>query len=253
MKRGLVLFLLFTLIIAGAASCGSPDAQPTTAPTIVAALPSATPLPPTPTPVPPTETPLPPTPTPVPPTETPPPPTQTPIPPTATPLPPTATPTNVPEPTATLDPTVFELRSPAFGREESIPDLYTCKGDDISPPLEWGEPPAGTQSLVMLMNDITAPNLVHWVFWNIPPDTRSLPESVPTRGHLDDGSQQGTNHIFQVGYFGPCPMPGPNRYRFRLYALDTMLDLEDGAMMIPVKQAMKGHILAETELIGLYP
>jgi Raf kinase inhibitor-like YbhB/YbcL family protein len=136
--------------------------------------------------------------------------------------------------------------------EETIPVEYTCSGKDISPPLEWGAPPAGTLSLVMLMDDISVGNLVHWVFFNIPPAARSLPEGVPKRGHLADGSQQGRNGTFQLGYLGPCPMPGPNRYRFRLFALDTVLDLEDGVMMIPVKQAMRGHILAETELIGRF-
>jgi Raf kinase inhibitor-like YbhB/YbcL family protein len=102
------------------------------------------------------------------------------------------------------------------------------------------------------MDDISAGNLVHWVLYNIPPDTRSFPEGIPKQGHLSDGRQQGTNNALKVGYFGPCPLPGPNRYRFRLYALDTLLDLEDGLMMIPVKQAMKGHVLAETELIGKF-
>ncbi len=158
-----------------------------------------------------------------------------------------------PEPTPTLDPAVFELRSPAFGMEELIPVLYTCSGKDTSPPLEWGAPPEGTQSLVLIVEDISPPEpFVHWTIFNIPPETRSLPQGVPTRGHFDDGRQQGTNQIFKLGYFGPCPMPGPNRYRFRLYAIDIMLDLEDGVMKIPLKGAMKEHILAETELIGVF-
>ena len=182
-------------------------------------------------------------------------PTETQLPPTQTPLPPTVTPTptKMPEPTATLDPAIFELRSLAFGSEESIPVVYTCNGDDLSPPLEWGNPPENSQSLVLLVEDISAGNLVHWILFNIPPETRSLPEAVPTLGHFNDGRQQGMNQIFELGYFGPCPMPGPNQYRFRLYALDIMLDLEDGVMKIPMKEAMKGHILAETEVIGVYP
>ena len=182
-------------------------------------------------------------------------PTETQLPPTPTPLPPTvtSTPTKMPEPTATLDPTNFELRSLAFGSEESIPVVYTCNGDDRSPPLVWGDPPESSQSLVLLVEDISASNFVHWILFNIPPETRSLPEAVPTIGHFNDGRQQGMNQIFKLGYFGPCPMPGPNQYRFRLYALDTTLDLEDGVMKIPLKEAMKGHILAETEVIGVYP
>jgi Raf kinase inhibitor-like YbhB/YbcL family protein len=103
------------------------------------------------------------------------------------------------------------------------------------------------------VEDISAPDFVHWILFNIPPDTRSLPEDIPTRGHFSDGRQQGTNHIFKTGYFGPCPLPGPNQYRFRLYAIDIMLDLDDGVMKIPLKQAIKDHILAQTELIGVYP
>jgi hypothetical protein len=226
--------------------------------------PTATPLPavatritlePTYTPPPPTETPPPPTETPVPPTNTPLPPTATPVPPTETLLPPTETPVpmETPQPTPTLDPTVFQLRSPAFGLEETIPSRYTCKGEDISPPLEWGAPPSGTQSLVLIVDDISAGNLTHWLLFNIAPTTRSMSEAVPTQGHFEDGRQQGTNQILALGYFGPCPLPGPNRYRFRLYALDTMLDLEDGVMRIPLKEAMRGHILAETETIGMFP
>jgi hypothetical protein len=152
-----------------------------------------------------------------------------------------------------FDPSVFMLWSPAFGPEGTIPAKHTCKGEDVSPPLMWGEPPTGTKSLVIVVDDISVGDLTHWLLFNIPPDTRSLPEGVAKVGHLSDGSQQGTNNLFEVGYFGPCPMPGPNRYRFRLFALDTMLDLEDGVMRIPMKQAMRGHILAETELVGVFP
>ena len=136
---------------------------------------------------------------------------------------------------------------------EDIPRLYTCNDKDISPPLFWGDPPENTRSFVLLMDDITVGNFVHWVYFNIPPETRALPEGVPTKPHFDDGSQQGINHTFELGYGGPCPMPGPNQYRIRLFALDTMLTLEDGVMMIPLKAAMEGHILAQTELIGEYP
>ena len=169
-------------------------------------------------------------------------------------LPPASTPTPTMEPkrTAKQDPTVFELRSPAFGMEEKIPRRFTCNDKDISPPLIWGNPPEATQSFVLLMDDITVGNFVHWVYFNIPADLRALPEGL-SKDHFDDGSQQGINQRFELGYGGPCPMPGPNRYRFRLFAIDTVLDLEDGVMMIPLKAAMEGHILAETELIGVYP
>jgi len=214
-------FVLVPLMVLSITSCMSTSNQPT-------AIVQVSPSPPLPT-----ETQPPPTPTPLPPTETP-------------------TPTEMPEPTATLDPAILELRSPAFGSEESIPVIYTCNGDDLSPPLEWGNPPENSLSLVLLVEDISAGNLVHWILFNIPPETRSLPKAVPTTGHFNDGRQQGMNQIFKLGYFGPCPMPGPNQYRFRFYALDVILDLEDGVIKIPLKEAMKGHILAETEVIGIY-
>jgi len=156
-------------------------------------------------------------------------------------------------PTATLDFKVFEIRSSAFGKDEDIPAKFTCNGDDISPPLEWGDPPEGSQSFVLVVEDISVGNFVHWILFNIPAEFRSLPEAVSKKGHFEDGRQQGMNHLFELGYFGPCPMPGPNQYRFRLYAIDVILDLEDGVMKIPLKAAMKGHILAETEVIGVYP
>lgn len=222
MKRKLELLTLVLLIVFIAVGCTSISAQPTATPIPYTATkpPSATPVLLTETSLPPTESPL--------------------------------LPTDVPEPTATLDPTVFELRSPAFGNEEPIPILYTCDDKDISPPLEWGDPPSGTQSLVLLADDLTAGGLVHWIFFNIPPDTRSLAEGVPAKGHFPDGSQQGTNNRLELGYMGPCPPPKTHRYSFRLHALDIMLDLKDGVMRIPLKQTMKGHILAETEYVGVY-
>jgi Raf kinase inhibitor-like YbhB/YbcL family protein len=242
-KGNRIYLIIAALIVLGAGGCKIGEAVPTV--TIV--QPTAT-LPPTQTPPPPTVTPLPPTATPLPPSETPIPSTETPLPQSETPSP---TDTLTPEPIATLDPAIFELRSPAFGRDETIPAKYTCDELDISPPLEWGDPPEGTVSLAIVMDDITASNFVHWLFFNIPPETRSLPAGIDTVGHFEDGSQQGTNHIFALGYFGPCPQ-GSNRYRIRLFALDAMLDLEDGVMMIPLKQAMMGHVLAETELYGVY-
>jgi Raf kinase inhibitor-like YbhB/YbcL family protein len=129
---------------------------------------------------------------------------------------------------------------------------YTCDGPDISPPLVWGAPPQGTVSLALLSIDITAANLTHWILFNIPPETRSLPEGIPTVGHFPDGSQQGTNNRLVLGYMGPCPPPQTNEYVFTLYALDIFLDLEDGVMKIPIRQAMRGHVLAETEITGVY-
>jgi Raf kinase inhibitor-like YbhB/YbcL family protein len=135
--------------------------------------------------------------------------------------------------------------------EEKIPMKHTCDDLDISPPLEWGDPPEGTVSLAIALDDVSANGLGHWVLFNIPPETRSLPEGLPKKERLADGSQQTIGALTQVGYMGPCPA-GSNRYRFRLLALDTMLDLDDSVMYVRVMQAIRGHVLAEAELYGVY-
>jgi len=126
-------------------------------------------------------------------------PTQTQLPTPMLPPAPTPTPTMEPEPTAKQDPTVFELRSPAFGMEEKIPRRFTCNDKDISPPLIWGNPPEATQSFVLLMDDITVGNFVHWVYFNIPADLRALPEAA------SKGSIKGLNWVTAAP--APCPDP----------------------------------------------
>ena len=148
----------------------------------------------------------------------------------------------------------FELTSSAFGPGEPIPRTYTCDGDDISPPLEWGDPPAGTQSFALISDDPDAPVgiWVHWVLYNLPAETRSLPEAVPADAELPGGGLHGKSSWRRLGYGGPCPPSGTHRYFFMLYALDTVLDLKAGASKKQVLEAMAGHILAETELMGVY-
>jgi len=162
-----------------------------------------------------------------------------------------------PEPTSTPAPqgaATFDLTSPAFGPGESIPAQYTCDGQDISPPLEWSEPPDGTQSLALIADDPDAPGRtwVHWVLYNIPPETRSLPEALAVDAELPPGSQHGQNSSRRAGYSGPCPPSGTHRYFFKLYALSTVLDLSDGATKEQLLEAMKGRILAQAELMGEY-
>jgi Raf kinase inhibitor-like YbhB/YbcL family protein len=148
----------------------------------------------------------------------------------------------------------FELTSTAFAPGEPIPQKYTCDGDDISPPLQWSDPPQGTQSLALICDDPDAPigTWVHWVLYNLPAEGRSLPEAVPSDADLPDGSRHGQNGWRRPGYGGPCPPGGTHRYFFKLYALNTVLDLKAGAGKKQVLQAMEGHILAQAELMGVY-
>ena len=149
----------------------------------------------------------------------------------------------------------MELTSSAFGYGQPIPAKFSCKGADVSPALAWDEPPTGTQSFALIMDDPDAPIVtwVHWVLFNIPASARELPESVPTLNTLADGSMQGTTSAgHNPGYHGPCPPSGTHRYFFKLYALDTTLDLSSGANKGAVLSAMKGHILAQAELMGTF-
>ena len=149
----------------------------------------------------------------------------------------------------------LSLSSIAFQDGERIPAKYTCEGQDISPPLVWSEPPQGTQSLALIVDDPDAPGGVftHWVVFNILPDSRQLPEAIPAQAQLPSGALQGKNDFGRIGYGGPCPPPGrPHRYRFTLYALDRVLDLKAGVSKKQVVGAMQGHILAQGQLTGTY-
>lgn len=149
----------------------------------------------------------------------------------------------------------MKLTSSAFTAGARIPARYTCDDADISPPLAWNAPPAGTRSFALLMDDPDAPGgrpWVHWVIFNLPADTEALPEFIATNPELPDGSRQGHNSWGRVGYGGPCPPQGSHRYVFKLYALDAFLDLPPGATKAQVLAALKPHILAQAELIGTY-
>jgi len=149
----------------------------------------------------------------------------------------------------------LSITSAAFQEGDKIPDKYTCQGQDISPPLAWSEPPEGTQSFVLIMDDPDAPGGVftHWVIFNIPSDSRQLAEAIPTQAQLTSGALQGRNDFGRIGYGGPCPPRGrSHRYQFTLYALDQPLDLKAGASKKQVIDAMQGHILAQGQLTGTY-
>jgi Raf kinase inhibitor-like YbhB/YbcL family protein len=147
------------------------------------------------------------------------------------------------------------ISSDSFAFGGTIPVKFTCDGQDRSPELHWGESPAETRSFALIADDPDAPagTWVHWVIFNLPPQTKSLPEDVVKKGELDSGALQGTNDFGNLGYGGPCPPPGKaHRYFFKLYALDTALSLQAGAKKADVERAMKGHILAQGELMGHY-
>ncbi len=149
----------------------------------------------------------------------------------------------------------FGLHSKSFAEGGEIPRKYSCDGEDISPELNWSDPPAGTQSLALIADDPDAPagTWVHWVAYDIPPQTRQLPEGAGKGTGLSGGGQQGRNDFRKPGYGGPCPPPGkPHRYFFKMYALDTKLNLKPGASKTELEQAMKGHILAQAQTMGTF-
>lgn len=147
------------------------------------------------------------------------------------------------------------ITSAVFSYGGEVPKKFTCDGPDVSPPLQWSDAPTGTQSFVLIVDDPDAPvgTWVHWVVYNVPAEARGLPENVPKQEDLPDKSHQGRNDFRRTGYGGPCPPPGAaHRYFFRLYALDSKLNLNPGATKAQVETAMKGHILAQGELMGRY-
>ena len=151
--------------------------------------------------------------------------------------------------------TSFTLSSPSFGSGASIPEAFTCSGQDVSPVLSWTGEPAHAASFALVADDPDAPagTWVHWVIWNISHHSQLLPKNVTKSGTLPDGTMQGKNDFGKVGYSGPCPPPGKtHRYYFRLYALDTKLMLQPGATRKQLDAAMKGHVLAKAEHMGTY-
>jgi len=148
----------------------------------------------------------------------------------------------------------FELKSTAFADEGPIPTKYACDGEDISPPLQWNDPPQDTRSFALIFDDPDAPagTWVHWVLYNIPAEARALAEEVPPDADLPNGSRHGENSWSRLGYGGPCPPAGTHRYFFRLYAVDAVLDLASGVSREQLMQALEGHVLARAELMGTY-
>ncbi len=149
----------------------------------------------------------------------------------------------------------IEVSSPAFQDGELIPARYTCEGEDISPPLEWTNLPAGSKSVALICDDPDAPvgTWVHWVLYDLSPKFNKLPEAIPGREVTPQGAKQGTNDFRRSGYGGPCPPPGkPHRYFFKIYALDIEPGLPAGATKSDLLRTIEGHVLAEGQLVGLY-
>ena len=151
----------------------------------------------------------------------------------------------------------FKLTRTAFKDNERIPARYTGDGADVSPPLSWEKPPEKTASLALIVDDPDAPRgtWTHWVIYNLPATLRDLPEGVPADKVLPKlgGARQGPNDSGEIGYGGPAPPRGPvHHYRFNLYALDAALDLPASARKAEAEEAMRGHIVGQARLVGLY-
>ncbi|HUH65324.1 MAG TPA: YbhB/YbcL family Raf kinase inhibitor-like protein [Syntrophales bacterium] len=148
----------------------------------------------------------------------------------------------------------MEIKSSAFKKGARIPAKYTCDGVNVSPPIVWSKLPAGTKSLALICDDPDAPvgTWVHWVIYDVPGDSKGLPEKLPPLKEVAAGGKQGMNDFRAIGYGGPCPPSGEHRYFFRLYALDAPTGLKPGATKAQLIAAMEGHILGEAELMGKF-
>jgi Raf kinase inhibitor-like YbhB/YbcL family protein len=148
----------------------------------------------------------------------------------------------------------FELSSSVFENEGHIPDLYTCRGKNISPPLSFNNPPDGTESYALIMEDLDTPigTITHWVLYNIPSDTREVAQDLPTGPVPAKGWKQGRNGMFRFGYMGPCPPWGRHRYLFSLFALDTAMRAEAVLNKRKLLRLIEPHVLARATLLGYY-
>ncbi len=148
----------------------------------------------------------------------------------------------------------LKITSSAFENEGMIPAKYTCDGENLSPLLKWESGGEGIKSFALISDDPDAPmgTFIHWVIYNIPADVKELQEDFPSTNELDNGIKQGMTDFGKTGYGGPCPPSGIHRYYFKLYGLDTVLDLNAGITKAELLKAMEGHILEEAVLMGKY-
>lgn len=149
----------------------------------------------------------------------------------------------------------FVLETKAFPKGGEIPARYTCSGDDLSPALSWSGAPQNAKSFALIVDDPDAPSgtFTHWLVYDLPAATHRLPESISKSDDLNGGGRQGRNDFRRVGYGGPCPPPGKaHRYFFKLYALNAALNLPAGASRQDLEAAMRGHVIAQAELMGKF-
>ncbi len=146
------------------------------------------------------------------------------------------------------------ITSSAFTHGGRIPTKYDGAGADVSPPLQWGNPPEGTRTFALVLDDPDAKGgtWIHWLIFNLPAETRGLPEAVTPAKGLPSGAVHGKNTWGKAAYGGPNPPGGTHHYYFRVYALDTALDLDPGIRSKELARAMKGHVLGYGELLGIY-
>ena len=149
----------------------------------------------------------------------------------------------------------MQLTSAAFGQGAEIPTYYASDGEDVSPALSWKDAPAKTKSFALVVHDPDAPRpggFTHWVLYNIPAEAGHIEENTPDEDRIRGVGMQGRNDAGKIGYVGPAPPSGMHRYFFRLFAIDQMLNLSPGATHKQLSAAVKGHILAQAELMGTY-
>ena len=153
----------------------------------------------------------------------------------------------------------LRLTSSAFPSGEALPARHTCDGEDLSPPLAWSDPPAGTKSFALVVDDPDAPDpkaprtvWVHWIVYDLPADARALREALRSAGDLPKGARMGRNDWGKPDWRGPCPPVGRHRYVHKLYALDLLLGERGALTKRELEAAMDGHVLARAELIGTY-
>ena len=158
------------------------------------------------------------------------------------------------EPDLAASSAILTLSSSSL-QDDRVPKEFTCDGEDKSPLLDWTGTPSGTETFALTVTDPDAPGgtFTHWVIYNLPANTSGLPEGVPKQGQLANGSRQGKTDFGRIGYGGPCPPAGkPHRYVFKMYALDTRVDVPAGASRSQVESAIQNHVLARGELTAQY-
>ncbi len=148
----------------------------------------------------------------------------------------------------------IKVTSSAFEDGGLIPAEYTCDGSDISPPLQWDGVSQEANSIALICDDPDAPmgTFVHWVIFGLPADTKELAKNIPPDKTLPNGAKQGTTDFGRIGYGGPCPPSGTHRYFFKIYALDTRIDLVSVVDKPALLEAMEGHIIAQGQIVGKY-